>query len=152
MNNGPDEFAHFVSAQAPVYAQVLKELTDGCKRSHWMWFVFPQLQGLGNSLMSTRYAIVSLDQARRYLKHNLLGGRLRECTTLLLHLRGRTAAGVFGKVDSLKFRSSTTLFSLCSTPDSVFAHAIAKYFAGTPDARTLQLLRLEGKCSEGNRS
>lgn len=138
--NGPDEFSHFVDAQAPVYDQVLRELAAGCKQSHWMWFIFPQLRGLGRSPMSERYAMDSLAQARRYLAHPLLGRRLRECTALVLNVQGGTADGIFGGVDALKFRSSVTLFSLCDIPNGVFAEAIDRFFAGSPDTNTLGLL------------
>lgn len=138
----PDEFAHFVNAQASVYDQVLRELAAGCKSSHWMWFIFPQLRGLGHSSMSERFAIESLAQARRYLADSLLGARLSECTTLVLNVQGRTADDIFGGVDTLKFHSSVTLFSLCAPSKSAFARATDKYFAGTPDANTLRLLGL----------
>ncbi len=140
--NRPDEFAHFVGAQACAYAQVLRELASGCKYSHWMWFIYPQLHGLGRSWMSERYAIGSLAQARRYLAHDLLGPRLSECTKLVLNVQGRTADDIFGGVDTLKFHSSVTLFSLCAPAKSVFAQAIDKYFAGIPDGNTLRLLDL----------
>jgi len=138
--NGRDEFGHFVDAQAPVYDQVLRELAAGCKQSHWMWFIFPQLRGLGRSPMSERYAIDSLAQARRYLAHPVLGPRLRECTALVLNVQGKAADEILGGVDALKFRSSVTLFSLCDIPNGVFAQAIEKFFAGSPDTHTLRLL------------
>jgi uncharacterized protein (DUF1810 family) len=143
MKDASVEFDHFVRAQAPVYEQVLRELAAGCKDSHWMWFIFPQLRGLGYSMTSQRYAIESLGQARRYLEHSLLGPRLRECTELVLHIQGRTAEDIFGDPDWMKFRSSMTLFSLCLPPDSVFARAIDKYFAGKNDGRTLKLLGMD---------
>jgi uncharacterized protein (DUF1810 family) len=136
----PDEFSHFVDAQAPVYDQVLRELAAGRKYSHWMWFIFPQLRGLGCSRMSEQYAIDSLAQAQRYLAHPLLGPRLNECTVLVLRVQGRTVYDIFGGVDTLKFHSSVTLFSLCGPSESAFTRAIAKYFAGTADANTLRLL------------
>lgn len=141
--NPSDEFAHFVEAQKAVYDRVIRELAEGRKRSHWMWFVFPQLQGLGFSAMSARYAIESLEQARRYRAHELLGTRLMECTKLVLDLQGKTAQDIFGAIDTLKFRSCMTLFSLCSPAGSVFALAIDKYFAGVPDAKTLKLLNVD---------
>lgn len=124
MQGSLDEFAHFVDAQGGVYGQVVRELGGGCKRSHWMWFIFPQLRGLGRSVMAERYAIESSPQARRYLAHAILGPRLSECTTLVLNVQDRTAADVFGGVDTLKFHSSITLFSLCGPSRSVFAQAI----------------------------
>ena len=136
------EFEHFARAQEPVYEQVTRELAAGCKTSHWMWFIFPQLRGLGSSATSDFYAMDSLAQAQRYLEHELLGPRLRECTTLVINVTDKTAEEIFGYPDWMKFRSSMTLFSLCSPPDSVFERALAKYFAGEPDERTLHLLNL----------
>ena len=138
----PDEFAHFVDAQGAIYEQVLRELAAGRKYSHWMWFIFPQLRGLGHSSMSERYAIDSLAQARRYLAHPLLGPRLSECTTLVLAVQSRRADDILGGIDTLKFHSSMTLFSLCDAPTNAFSRAIDKYYAGTPDANTLRLLEL----------
>ncbi len=137
------EFDHFVTAQASVYDQVLRELAAGRKQSHWMWFIFPQLRGLGHSAMSERYAIESLAQARRYATHDVLGPRLRECTGLVVGVTARTAKQIFGYPDWMKFRSSVTLFSLCHPSDSVFAAALRTYFAGRPDERTLRLLAPE---------
>lgn len=148
----PDEFMHFVDAQAPVYDAVLQELAGGCKYSHWMWFIFPQLRGLGYSSMSQRYAIDSLAQAQRYLAHSLLGPRLIECTELVLHAEGRTADRIFGGVDTLKFHSCITLFSLCDHSDTAFTKAITKYFAGRPDANTLRLLGTAIPRSDKNRN
>lgn len=140
--NRPDEFAHFVDAQASLYDQVLRELAAGRKRSHWMWFIFPQVRGLGHSWMAERYAIESLAQARRYLAHPVLGLRLSECTTLVLEIENKTADDIFGGVDTLKFHSSMTLFSLCDVPTNSFLRAIEKYFFGIPDANTLKILDL----------
>jgi uncharacterized protein (DUF1810 family) len=136
------EFDHFVAAQEGVYEDVLRELADGEKTSHWMWFIFPQMRGLGSSGMSNRFAINSLDEARRYLQHKVLGARLRECTQLVLQVQDRTAEEIFGYVDCLKFRSSMTLFSLASPPGSVFEKAIEKYCSGQKDPKTLALLGL----------
>jgi uncharacterized protein (DUF1810 family) len=138
----PNEFDHFVRAQAPVYDQVLRELAAGQKRSHWIWFIFPQLKGLGYSSTSKLYGIESLAQAHQYLEHDVLGPRLHECTQLVLDTHDRTAEDIFGYPDWMKFRSSMTLFSLCSPPGSVFAQAIDKYFAGQPDEKTLRLLNM----------
>jgi uncharacterized protein (DUF1810 family) len=138
----PAEFDHFVQAQEAVYEQVLRELAAGRKQSHWMWFIFPQLRGLGQSPMSERFAIGSLEQARRYTAHELLGPRLHECTSLVLRVQDRSIEEIFGYPDWMKFRSSITLFSLASPQDSVFKQALDQYFAGIPDERTLDLLNL----------
>jgi uncharacterized protein (DUF1810 family) len=137
------EFDHFVEAQNCVYDQVVRELTEGQKRSHWIWYIFPQVRGLGFSEISNRYALSSIDEARRYLKHELLGARLQECTQLVLDIRNRTAEDIFGPVDAMKFRSSMTLFSLCSPSGSLFDSAIEKYFHGKRDPKTLGLLGLQ---------
>ena len=137
------EFDHFIEAQNRVYDQVIRELTEGQKRSHWMWYIFPQVSGLGFSEISNRYALGSLDEACRYLKHELLGARLRQCTQLVLDIRNRTAEDIFGPLDAMKFRSSMTLFSLCSPSRSLFDSAIEKYFDGKKDPRTIELLRLK---------
>jgi uncharacterized protein (DUF1810 family) len=139
--NRPEEFARFLSAQAPVYERVLQELKAGYKASHWMWFIFPQLRGLGDSETSRRYAIVSLEHARRYLAHEVLGARLRHCVAVVLDVHGRTADEIFGAIDSMKFHSCLTLFSLCSPPESIFAQGIDRFFAGQPDLNTLRLLK-----------
>ncbi len=138
------EFDHFVRAQAPVYDEVLRELAEGRKRSHWMWFIFPQLRGLGHSPTSEFYGIEDLAQARRYARHDLLGPRLCECTELAVRAQASTAEEIFGYPDWLKFRSSVTLFALCFPPDSIFTQALDKYYAGEPDERTLRLLNLPG--------
>jgi uncharacterized protein (DUF1810 family) len=132
----------FLEAQEDVYPQVLEELRAGRKRSHWIWFVFPQFDGLGASATSRCYAIRSLEEARAYLRHPVLGARLVECTRAVLDLRGLSATHIFGTPDDRKFRSSMTLFALASGPDSPFAAALTKYFSGEPDARTIELVRL----------
>jgi uncharacterized protein (DUF1810 family) len=137
------EFDHFLIAQEPVYEQVLRELTAGRKETHWMWFIFPQLAGLGHSPMSQCFAIDSIEAAARYLKHEVLGHRLRECTQLTLNIRNSTAEMIFGHPDDLKYHSSMTLFALGS-PRSVFDAALTKYFVGLRDPKTLKLLRLPG--------
>jgi uncharacterized protein (DUF1810 family) len=129
----------FVRAQDPVYARVVAELGAGRKASHWMWFVFPQLAGLGHSPTARLYAITSLDEARAYLAHPVLGARLRECADLLLALPGSSAPAVFGGVDAMKLRSSMTLFGQAGS-EPVFAEVLAKYYDGEPDAETLRLL------------
>lgn len=130
----------FIDAQTDIYAQVLDELRAGRKHSHWMWFIFPQFDGLGFSSTSRHYAIKSLDEAREYLRHPVLGARLIECTRIVNALPGRSALAVFGSPDDLKFRSSMTLFELVAGPDSEFAAALDKYFAGARDDRTLALV------------
>lgn len=135
------EFAErFLDAQADIYAQVLDELRTGRKRSHWMWFVFPQFDGLGLSATSRFYAIKSLDEARDYLRHPVLGARLIECTRIVNTVQGRSAHEIFGSPDDTKFRSSMTLFELVAEPDSEFTVALNKYFAGERDKRTLELV------------
>lgn len=134
-------FGRFVTAQAPVIEQVKRELQAGEKRSHWMWFVFPQLGGLGSSPTAQRYAIASIYEARAYLCHPVLGPRLLECTNLVNALPGdRTAHAVFGSPDDLKFRSSMTLFGRADPVEPVFRLALARYFDGGEDPRTIALL------------
>ena len=130
----------FIEAQAPVYDKALAELKAGCKQSHWMWFVFPQIAGLGHSPMAQHYAIQNLAEARAYLTHPLLGTRLRECTQAVLDTEGRTAHEIFGSPDDLKFCSSMTLFDLAS-PGDIFRIALDRYFGGEDDALTLEKLR-----------
>ena len=130
-------FEHFVSAQQPVYDHVLAELAAGRKRSHWMWFIFPQLAGLGHSEMAQRFGIASIEEARLYLAHPLLGARLRQCTGLVNAITGRTAAQVFGRPDDLKFRSSMTLFAAAADEQEVFETALRKFYGGVRDERTL---------------
>ncbi|HUN26847.1 MAG TPA: DUF1810 domain-containing protein [Steroidobacteraceae bacterium] len=138
----PFELERFVAAQDGVYGAVRDELAAGEKASHWMWFVFPQLAGLGASPMSRRFALASLAEARSYLAHAVLGARLRECTRLVNAVEHRTARQIFGSPDDLKFRSSMTLFALADPAEGLFAAALRKYFDGVPDARTLA--RLDG--------
>ena len=149
MENRPDEFARFVSAQSAIYEQVRRELSGGCKKSHWIWFIFPQLRGLGQSAMSKKYAIPSLRGARRYLMHELLGPRLLECTGLVLAIHGRGIDNIFGSLDAMKFHSCMTLFSLCAEEGSVFSAAMKRYFAGMQDTNTLRLLRERGEVPAG---
>jgi uncharacterized protein (DUF1810 family) len=136
----PFDLARFVAAQAPVVARVTAELSAGRKQSHWMWFVFPQLAGLGLSATAAKYAITSLDETRAYLAHPVLGPRLMECTRMVLAVEGRDAHAIFGSPDDLKFRSSMTLFAQAAPEEPVFGAALDKYFGGEADARTLQLL------------
>jgi uncharacterized protein (DUF1810 family) len=135
----PFDLQRFVDAQAPLYQRVLAELRQGQKQSHWMWFVFPQLAGLGHSPMARRFALASSEEARAYLDHGVLGGRLRECTALANAVEGKTIREIFGSPDDLKFCSSMTLFAAVS-PDPEFTAAIAKFCGGIPDPKTLQLL------------
>jgi uncharacterized protein (DUF1810 family) len=134
-----ESLERFVSAQTGTYEAALAELTAGHKRSHWMWFVFPQIAGLGTSPTAQRYAIASLDEARTYLAHPVLGSRLRECAAALLAVENRTAAEIFGYPDDLKLRSSMTLFARAAAEPGVFRAVLERYYDG-PDPRTLQLI------------
>jgi uncharacterized protein (DUF1810 family) len=134
----PFDLQRFVDAQDRVYAQVVDELRAGHKRSHWMWFVFPQIEGLGESAMAQRYAISSLTEAQAYLGHPVLGERLREATRLVNLVEGRSIKEIFGYPDYLKFRSSITLFMQATEDNTVFVEALRKYFDGEPDPQTLQ--------------
>lgn len=141
--NDPFKLERFVEAQNGVYDRVCAELRAGRKQSHWMWFIFPQLQGLGSSEMAMRYAISSIEEAHAYLEHPTLGARLRECTALVLAVQGRTAEQIFGYPDYLKFHSSVTLFAQAATmseEDLVFSQALDKYFSGKEDPATMQRL------------
>ena len=138
----PDPYSleRFVEAQRPVYDRVRAELRAGAKLSHWMWFVFPQLAGLGQSAMAQKYAISSLAEASAYLEHAMLGAHLRECTGLVNAIQGRTVRQIFGTPDDMKFRSSMTLFSRATADRAIFVSALDKYFGGEPDRLTLELL------------
>jgi uncharacterized protein (DUF1810 family) len=136
----PHDLARFVQAQAHDYARALSELRSGHKRSHWMWYVFPQCHGLGSSPTAAHYAIRSLAEAEAYLRHAVLGPRLVECAEALLAIEGRSAHEIFGSPDDLKLRSSATLFALVSPAGSVFEQLLDRYFAGVRDDRTLRLL------------
>ena len=138
----PHDLERFVVAQEPVWPQVRAELASGRKRSHWMWFVFPQLRGLGRSAMAEHYGIGSRAEAAAYLAHPLLGARLLDSTELMLGAeKGRSALAILGSPDDLKFRSSMTLFAaLSAAPASPFEAALARFFAGVPDPATLALL------------
>ena len=133
------DLERFVRAQDPVFRDVQGELARGRKQTHWMWFVFPQIAGLGFSAMSQRYAIGSRAEARAYLAHPVLGPRLVECTTLVLAVEGRTINAILGAPDDAKFRSSMTLFGAVSD-EPVFDQALARYFAGERDSATLEML------------
>ena len=135
------DLERFVEAQAGVYEQVCAELRAGRKRSHWMWFVFPQIRGLGSSEMAMRYAISGREEARAYLKHAVLGARLRECAGIVVGVEGRTVEEIFGYPDDLKFHSSMTLFAeVEGPPERVFHEALKKYFGGKTDQGTLARL------------
>jgi Uncharacterized conserved protein len=132
-----------VRAQDSVYEQVCAELRSGRKRTHWMWFIFPQVKGLGSSEMAVRYAISSIEEAKAYLEHPVLGPRVRECAGIVLGVEGRTVEDIFGYPDDLKFHSSMTLFAKAaeiSEEDLVFSQALDKYFGGREDAGTVQRL------------
>ncbi len=141
MVTDPFNLARFVEAQAPIYSQALAELRAGCKRSHWMWFIFPQIAGLGLSATSRHYAIASLDEARAYLGHEVLGPRLRACTEAVCAHRGTSALAIFGSPDDAKFRSSMTLFSRI---EPWFGLALDAFFDGQADAATVEILRKQG--------
>jgi len=132
----------FIEAQNPVYARVCAELLQGRKTSHWMWFVFPQIEGLGRSDMAQRYAIASLDEAKAYLEHPILGPRLRECTRLVCQVSGKTIREILGSPDDMKFRSCLTLFLHAAADPGVFEEALKKYFSGEQDALTLRRIRV----------
>ncbi|MGV0039645.1 DUF1810 domain-containing protein [Mycobacterium colombiense] len=136
----PFDLKRFVDAQEPVYGDVVDELRAGRKRSHWMWFVFPQLRGLGGSPTAVRYGISSLDEARAYLRHELLGLRLRECTRLVNEVRGRSVGDIFGSPDDLKLCSSMTLFSNATDDNEDFVALLDKYYDGRQDRLTLERL------------
>jgi uncharacterized protein (DUF1810 family) len=133
----PFNLERFVDAQAPVYDEARRELMVGRKQSHWMWFIFPQIAGLGQSPMSIRFAIASLDEAKAYLAHPVLGARLRECAGLTLDVEAKTARDIFGSIDETKFRSSMTLFARAQPDEDIFQRCLDQYFAGSPDPATL---------------
>ena len=136
----PYDLERFVEAQSRVYDTVRAELRQGAKRSHWMWFIFPQIKGLGSSATAVYFAIDSREEAAAYLKHPVLGPRLLECTRLVLDVKGRTSIQIFGLIDDLKFRSSMTLFAEVTLKETVFREALEKYFDGEADALTLEIL------------
>jgi uncharacterized protein (DUF1810 family) len=136
----PFDLQRFVEAQERNYDDALAELKAGRKTSHWMWYVFPQIAGLGSSAMAKAYALGSLAEAKAYLAHPLLGSRLRDCVTAVNAVSGRTAHEIFGSPDDLKFRSSLTLFAEAAPEEPLFRQALAAYFAGEADPRTLAAL------------
>ena len=140
MDEDPHDLRRFVEAQQPVWPQVRAELAAGAKRSHWMWFVFPQLKGLGRSAAAQHYGIASREEALAYWRHPVLGPRLKECTELVLAVPGRTVLQILGSPDDLKFRSSMTLFAQVAPGEPAFRQALDRCFGGQPDALTLRLL------------
>ena len=142
----PYDLQRFVDAQNPVYDTVCSELRDGRKKSHWMWFIFPQIEGLGSSPLARKFAISSLAEAAAYVAHPILGPRLRECTRLVNLVEGRPIEQIFGYPDDLKFRSSMTLFAHATPENGVFIDTLQKYFGGEFDPATLA--QLQGLHSE----
>lgn len=134
------DLERFVEAQKGVYETALAELRAGAKQSHWMWFVFPQIQGLGHSSMAQYYALSDIDEVLAYLRHPLLGRRILECTEVVNAVKGRSALEIFGRPDDLKFRSSMTLFDAAAPNVGVFASALDHYFDGAKDPRTIAIL------------
>jgi uncharacterized protein (DUF1810 family) len=131
----------FVAAQAPVYDRVRAELNNGRKQGHWMWFIFPQIAGLGHSAMAQRYAISSLDEAKAYLAHPVLGPRLRECAQLVVQADGKSAHDILGSPDDMKFHSCMTLFARAAPQEEIFTDALEMYFGGAEDQATVARLR-----------
>ena len=138
--NDPYDLQRFVDAQSRCFDRVCRELSEGHKQSHWMWFIFPQLKGLGHSAMALRYAISSRQEAEAYLRNPILGPRLRHCTQLVMVVEGRSIEEIFEAPDDLKFRSSMTLFASTAAEGKIFKDALQKYFAGKPDPLTIDLL------------
>jgi uncharacterized protein (DUF1810 family) len=138
--NDPYHLQRFIEAQNPVYPQVCAELRSGQKQSHWMWFIFPQLRGLGHSQMAIKFGIASREEAEAYLQHPLLGPRLTECTRLVTEVEGRSIHEILGSPDDLKFRSSMTLFASVTSDNDIFTAALQKYFGGEFDRLTLETL------------
>ncbi len=139
-NNDPFDLARFLEAQELMYGTALSELKNGRKHSHWMWFVFPQIDGLGSSPTAKRYAIKSTAEAKAYLNHPVLGARLTECTKTLLNIKGLSASDIFGYPDDLKFCSSMTLFEHVTSRDSLFSRALDQYCDGQRDNKTLTII------------
>jgi uncharacterized protein (DUF1810 family) len=142
------DLIRFLDAQDQIYAQVIEELTKGRKQSHWMWFIFPQIAGLGRSAMAQQYAIRDLDQAQRYLADPILGPRLRQVVKLMIAQKAKSALEILGSPDDLKFRSCLTLFREAASEDSdrlLFTKALDQFYSGQPDARTMEHLRGGGR-------
>jgi uncharacterized protein (DUF1810 family) len=138
--NDPYHLQRFIEAQNPVYPQVCAELRSGQKQSHWMWFIFPQLRGLGHTQMAIKFGIASREEAEAYLQHPLLGPRLTECTRLVTEVEGRSIHEILGSPHDLKFRSSMTLFASVTSDNDIFTAALQKYFGGEFDRLTLETL------------
>jgi uncharacterized protein (DUF1810 family) len=138
--NDQYQLQRFVDAQRPVFQDVCKELREGNKRNHWMWFIFPQIKGLGRSDLALKFAISSLEEAQAYLKHPILGPRLRQCSRLVAEVDGRPIEEIFGYPDTMKFRSSMTLFAQATPDNEIFNDCLRKYFGGEPDPATLAQL------------
>jgi uncharacterized protein (DUF1810 family) len=138
--NDPYDLRRFIEAQGSVYDQVCAELRNERKESHWMWFIFPQLRGLGHSQMATKFGIASREEAEAYLKHPILGARLRECTRMVNLVEGRSINQILGYPDDLKFKSSMSLFASIAPEEQVFKEALQKYFGGEFDRLTLERL------------
>jgi len=138
--NDPYSLQRFIEAQEPIYAQVCAELRQGRKTGHWMWFIFPQIRGLGSSETAQYFAIASRQEATAYAKHPVLGPRLRECAALVLQIDNESVEPIFGYPDNLKFHSSMTLFARTAEDNQVFIDALKKYFSGTLDPQTLTRL------------
>ena len=134
-------FNDFIQAQTTVYSLVIKELAEGRKRTHWMWFIFPQVKGLGHSKMARRFAIESLEQAKEYLQHDVLGARLIECAELLLLHPAKSALDIFGSPDNLKLQSSLTLFAFAAGKKCVFEELLYQFYQGDYDINTIEMLK-----------
>ena len=141
VSSDPFNLQRFVDAQATAYRQVCEELRAGRKRSHWIWFIFPQIRGLGHSEMAQHYGVSSREEAEAYLAHPVLGARLRECTRLVVEVEGRSVDQIFGYPDNLKFRSSMSLFASAAPDEPLFRQALQKYFGGQLDPNTVALLK-----------
>jgi uncharacterized protein (DUF1810 family) len=137
----PFNLQRFIDAQQPVFAEVIAELGQGRKCGHWMWFIFPQLKGLGRTAQSTFFGISSVQETAAYLQHPVLGPRLRQCTQLVNAVEGRSAEDIFGEIDAMKFRSSLTLFAKATSENQIFTDALEKYYAGEFDPLTINYLR-----------
>jgi uncharacterized protein (DUF1810 family) len=144
-SDDPYDLDRFVQAQKHDYHAALSEITVGHKRSHWMWYIFPQFEGLGHSSMSRRYSIKSLDEAKAYLRHPILGPRLLECCEAIVAIDGRSASEIFGSPDDMKLRSCATLFAQVSPAGSVFERLLGKYFHGERDEQTVRLVGDRGE-------